>query len=398
MQATKTGDGYVALSDAAEPPVKEPPNNQMLVDFLTPPVNIRLDSSGQHTLEWREPLTGPSRVSTHPAGQRVVTVPPGSLNLYAYPGSYSGPALDLIRRVLLEMAAKAPELFDVPDSVGAYALHALIVCNTEESLEVALSVVDKLPRLLLRTHDPPVFTGEGSLHIVCANRREAEACRMVDIAEQRLAADELAAFLNTQTTGVFFEKPPMCQYGDSPLSYACVFEVSARACLHSSTNHSRVCARRYPNSSTPPMRTLIPLAQLRTLVKRMLDTGHVSLDGRCGDFSGFYPIHAVTCQGLRGMYDYLTEGLPPEHRCDKLRLAETGQLALGTDQMTPLQLAAIRGLPYIFQHIMTKELTKILWIWGPVTQYQISLEGIDSAGHNASGTQAAPLARARACM
>ena len=242
MQATKTGDGYVALSDAAEPPVKEPPNNQMLVDFLTPPVNIRLDSSGQHTLEWREPLTGPSRVSTHPAGQRVVTVPPGSLNLYAYPGSYSGPALDLIRRVLLEMAAKAPELFDVPDSVGAYALHALIVCNTEESLEVALSVVDKLPRLLLRTHDPPVFTGEGSLHIVCANRREAEACRMVDIAEQRLAADELAAFLNTQTTGVFFEKPPMCQYGDSPLSYACVFEVSARACLHSSTNHSRVRA------------------------------------------------------------------------------------------------------------------------------------------------------------
>lgn len=146
------------------------------------------------------------------------------------------------------------------------------------------------------------------------------------------------------------------------------------------------------------MRTLIPSAQLRTLVKRMLDTGHVSLDGRCGDFSGFYPIHAVTCQGLRGMYDYLTEGLPPEHRCDKLRLAETGQLALGTDQMTPLQLAAIRGLPYIFQHIMTKELTKILWIWGPVTQYQISLEGIDSAGHNASGMQRRPSrALARAC-
>ena len=98
------------------------------------------------------------------------------------------------------------------------------------------------------------------------------------------------------------------------------------------------------------------------------------------------------------MYDYLTEGLPPEHRCDKLRLAETGQLALGTDQMTPLQLAAIRGLPYIFQHIMTKELTKILWIWGPVTQYQISLEGIDSAGHNASGMQRRPSrALARAC-
>ena len=33
---------------------------------------------------------------------------------------------------------------------------------------------------------------------------------------------------------------------------------------------------------------------------------------------------------------------------------------------------------------MKAELTRVLWVWGPVTQYQILLKGIDSAGHGAS--------------
>ena len=52
--------------------------------------------------------------------------------------------------------------------------------------------------------------------------------------------------------------------------------------------------------------------------------------------------------------------------------------------MSPLQLTAKRGMRMMFQHIMRKELTKVLWVWGPVTQYQLSLEGIDSSGHGAS--------------
>ena len=33
---------------------------------------------------------------------------------------------------------------------------------------------------------------------------------------------------------------------------------------------------------------------------------------------------------------------------------------------------------------MKTELMSILWVWGPVTQYQIQLEGIDSSGDGAS--------------
>ena len=33
----------------------------------------------------------------------------------------------------------------------------------------------------------------------------------------------------------------------------------------------------------------------------------------------------------------------------------------------------------MFQHIMKKR-AKVLWVWGPVTQYQVLLEGIDSIG------------------
>ena len=33
----------------------------------------------------------------------------------------------------------------------------------------------------------------------------------------------------------------------------------------------------------------------------------------------------------------------------------------------------------MFQHIMRRHST-VVWKWGPVTQYQIDLEGIDSSG------------------
>ena len=41
-------------------------------------------------------------------------------------------------------------------------------------------------------------------------------------------------------------------------------------------------------------------------------------------------------------------------------------------------------IPLPSQHIMKTELMSILWVWGPVTQYQIQLEGIDSSGDGAS--------------
>ena len=70
----------------------------------------------------------------------------------------------------------------------------------------------------------------------------------------------MCSFLTTQAEGVFFDEPPMCWYGDSPLAYACVFG-------------------------------------LRALVRKMLDTGLASLNTNVGKALGFYPLHAVSANG-----------------------------------------------------------------------------------------------------
>ena len=47
--------------------------------------------------------------------------------------------------------------------------------------------------------------------------------------------------------------------------------------------------------------------------------------------------------------------------------------------LTPLQLGVKLGNRLMFMHNLKRQ-TNILWKWGPVTQYMIDLEGVDSAG------------------
>jgi hypothetical protein len=257
------------------------------------PQEVTLNSASQHTLEWETPLQD----------DHGTQLAPGSINLYTWPGTYEGAQLALLQTVMLGLVWSALHLFEVPDPVGAYVIHALIVCNTEASLDVALAVLDVVPRLLLQTHQGQPFCGEGCLHILCANRREEHALRMVDLALQHLSAAEVASFLSTQAVGVFFDAAPMCFYGCSPLSYACVFG-------------------------------------LRALAAKMLRTGHVSLTVP-GVVSGLAPLHAITANGLRSMYDFVVRELPPTLRADKRQLTHRGRLQdIRWEEMTPLQLTA----------------------------------------------------------
>jgi len=309
-----------------------------------PAARVRLNSMGQYTLEWETPL--------HTHG---VTVEPGTLNLYTYPGSLKEDAAQLavVHAVVCCLAREAPRLFEAPDPVGACAIHALLVCNTTESLELAFDVLSLVPRLLLVTHVGQPFEGETCLHILAANRREAHACRMVDLALQHCSSEACAAMFGRQALGVFFDDEPMRWYGESPLAYACVFG-------------------------------------LRQLVRKLVETGLVSLSDNVGGVVGLYPLHAVAANGLADMYDFLTR--PGGADClrvsccaAKLQLSQAGrQVALNTDGMTPLQLVARLGLRFMYQHIMRREHTRILWTWGPVTQYQIELDGIDSSGEGAA--------------
>ena len=217
-------------------------------------VRLAVRGLGQFVLSWDEPLQ-----------RSGVTVAPGQLNLYSYPGHpWSSLQLALLRDVMICLASKAPEFFEATDPVGAAALHALLVCNTDESLALAFSILDVQPRLLLQTHVGEPFNGETCLHILSANRREYYACLIIDIALARCSTDEVRAFLNTQALGVFFDAEPMRWYGESPLAYACVFG-------------------------------------LRQLVRKMVETRLVRLDDTVGGITGFYPLHAAAANGLSEM-------------------------------------------------------------------------------------------------
>lgn len=106
-------------------------------------------------------------------------------------------------------------------------------------------------------------------------------------------------------------------YGETPLSYACVFG-------------------------------------LRQLVRKLLKTGCVDFHTSCGEITGLYPLHAVAASGNRQMYDYLLKGGLPPHlmgRCGESGVGSGRLSSLQLEGMTALQLTAQLGLRHMFQHV-----------------------------------------------
>ena len=115
----------------------------------------------------------------------------------------------------------------------------------------------------------------------------------------------------------------------------------------------------------------------------------IGLNGDYGEFcklTGFLPLHAVVAQGHTKMYDFVCD-LPntgvddgmkaDEKKCSTIGFLDDCAKEFGTF-LTPLQTACQMGDHRMFKHIMSRGMG-ILWKWGPVTQNQINLEGIDSA-------------------
>ena len=179
------------LDAAGYEPLDEPPVRVLFgemdvpsarVSFTEPPAYVSLQTRGQHSLHWAEPLHWNDTL-----------LEPGSLNLYTYPGGYSGDELELIRLVMLEVARVTPSAFERADAVGAKCIHALLVCNTEASFKLVLDILAITPCLLLQTHVGEPFRGEGCLHIVAANRREELGCALIDIAVEHFSSEQVGA-------------------------------------------------------------------------------------------------------------------------------------------------------------------------------------------------------------
>ena len=324
--------------------------------FNKAPVRVTLDTSGQHTLKW-------AGIEMRLADSTHVKLPPGECNLYLFPAAVLegrpatlvGKNLEAMSELLLALATdpSTADMMLTPDAVGAYPIHALLVANTEQSCKLSMRLFHAEPGLMIQPHATGPFIGENCLHVVAANSHESELVEMLELAISRLPRDMVEHMLTAQTEGVFFNESPMRFYGGTPLGYACCF-----------------CLKR--------------------AVAAMLTTELVSLNApaaRC-DITGFLPIHAVCANGLKDMYNWLTTGVgkpgeptlaPAQLATAGLAVAEGRLTALKLSHCTPIQLAAQLGDKSMFLFLLRKQ-TNILWKWGPVTQYEIDLQGVDSAG------------------
>ena len=326
-----------------------------LVDTDPRIVTVVVDTSGQHTLSWT------SAIDESPENNLDAMddgLPEDSkCNLYLFPTIMtpreprgerpSMAGIRLLRRIFIYLAENTNAL-TVPDEVGAFAIHALVVCNTPESLELSMELFERVPALLAQVHVKhragfPLFSGESSLHICAVNKREKEFIKIVQLAMSKLEPEVAREMITSHTEGVFFTAKPMQLYGSSALAYACIFE------------------------------------QRQSIVE-LLKTGFVSFNSRqdACKMTGFMPLHCIVANGLLAMYEYVTAELPHELRADESHVTKIGTV-MQAGGLSSLQLAAKMSDHRIFRHILKRQCA-ILWVWGPVTQFSLNLRGIDSAG------------------
>ena len=86
---------------------------------------------------------------------------------------------------------------------------------------------------------------------------------------------------------------------------------------------------------------------------------------RCKD-TEYLPIHAVVASDNHVMYDFMVDICGANAR-------------LEVHELSALKLAVVLGKQAMVKHILKQQLVTA-WKWGPVTQYMIPLDEIDTAG------------------
>jgi hypothetical protein len=202
-----------AVVTAFKQPLPDPPGVYEVEVTNTPLVQ---STTGQHTLEWKTALTG--------AGG--VTLPAGQCNLYAYPicslGGKVGVVpneaqLELLSGLLSTIAHPSHHIFFRRDASGACPIHALLIANNPEALELVMRLYREVPSLLMQIHGPGFFVGEGGLHVLVVNRREEELCEALRIADETLTTPQLIEVLGHVAHGGFFRSAPALFYGGTIL-------------------------------------------------------------------------------------------------------------------------------------------------------------------------------------
>lgn len=318
---------------------------------------------GQHTLTWPE-----TTFNVSAAGGAPLVLKAGACNLFTYPkvtkdgetyldaAPLSGLAANLLEELVLHLAGKEPNFMETADGSGAQPTLALMVANTDRAITLVKRIFSERPEFIPLCHVPSSpFYGENALHVLAVNCRESDLCEVLDLAATSLSRRELEVLFYGQARGGFFHIGPMNCYGGCVLSYCVAFSL-----------HRAVTCMMLLSLSEQNMTGLI-------------DPNDPTIG--C-EQTGFLPLHVAVVNSLTRMYDFLIElpNLPKLRHLRAQRSPASVPVGWGPGgELTPLQLATFIGDERMFQHIMRRRST-VLWAWGPVTQFQMSLEGIDSIG------------------
>ena len=325
--------------------------------------------STQHTLEWEDVRFGSGKGG-------LPALPAGRCNLVKYPNvvkagegeldaaPLKGKQFKQLELLIFTLALDEPRFMSETDGSGAVATLLLLLANNDAAVGLTVRIFQARPELLPLVHiDCPHllrdFHGEHALHVLAVNMREMELCRLLELAARRLSRKQLEGLFLAQADGAFFRDAPMNFYGGTILNYCVAFG------LHRAVAAMMLLARTEGKMTTP-----------FSLVDPN-DVEHVACT-----YTGFAPLHVAVANGLTRMYDFLCElpGLDEVKHLRTNRHIMTRAVEWGpVGQLTPLQLATFLGDERTFQHIMKRRST-VVWAWGPVTQYQVALHGIDSIG------------------
>lgn len=217
-------------------------------------VMFSVDSKIANTLSWDEPIRLKGAAPSAPP-----LLEPGSCNLYTFPKvksqdsdaaeEPSHDAIGVLHAALLWLGKEGHLL--LPDGVGAYPIHSLLVCNTPAALSLSMRMFEAAPTMLTLCHEAPhVYQGETSLHILAVNRHEDLLVRLVELAQEKLGDADLSRLLSTQAVGAFFHEPPMCRCAPPLQLIACVpYVCHARwrstSCSPASTCRNHTCRCRH---------------------------------------------------------------------------------------------------------------------------------------------------------
>ena len=131
-------------------PIPDPPGTY---DANVSGTSIVQNSTGQHTIAWKEDLKGADGT----------VLPAGECNLYRFPRCNIGKRLgvlpeaaqlQLLCDLLVATAHPQEHIFFRRDPSGACPIHAILIANNMESLSLVLRLYASVPSLLMQTHGP----------------------------------------------------------------------------------------------------------------------------------------------------------------------------------------------------------------------------------------------------